>query len=146
MTKKNSQTQKKDSGQKQHILLTREEFKEQVFARDHHTCIFCNKAAIDAHHIIDRKLWVDGGYYLNNGASVCEEHHWAVEKTDISVQEVWKKCGIMQPFLPPDFDSNLNYDKWGNTLLDNGMREPGKMFFEENVQKILKDKLYLFTF
>lgn len=129
----------------QNTLLTREEFKDKVFARDHYTCIFCKKEAVDAHHIIDRKLWVDGGYYLNNGASVCEEHHWAVEKTDISVQEVWDKCGITQAFLPPDFNATLNYDKWGNILLDNGMREPGKMFFEENVQKILKDKLYLFN-
>lgn len=96
-------------------------------------------------HIIDRKLWEDGGYYLNNGASVCEEHHWAVEKTDISVQQVWEKCGIKQAFLPPDFDTTLNYDKWGNILLNNGTRVPGMMFKEENVQKILKNKLYLFN-
>lgn len=126
-------------------LLTREQFKEQVLKRDKHTCIFCSKPPTSAHHIIDRKLWEDGGYYLNNGSSVCDEHHWAVEKTDISVQEVWAKCGVTEPCLPPYFDKTLNYDKWGNILLDDGMRKAGKMFVLENVQKILKDKLYLFV-
>lgn len=125
-------------------LLTREEFKDKVFKRDKHTCVFCNKPAVDAHHIYDRQLWNDGGYYLNNGASVCEEHHWEVEKTNISVEEVWKACGIIDPAIPPQLDSNKSYDKWGNVMLSNGMREFGEMFFEENVQKILKDKLYLF--
>ena len=125
-------------------LLSREQFKELVFKRDKYKCIFCDKPAVDAHHIMDRKLWTDGGYYLFNGASVCEEHHWAVERTDISVQEVWAKCGITEPCLPPHLDPTLNYDKWGNIMLDNGMRKPGEMFHLENVQKILKDKLYLF--
>jgi hypothetical protein len=125
-------------------LLKREKFKELVFKRDKYKCIFCDKPAVDAHHVLDRALWKDQGYYINNGASVCAEHHWAVEKTDISVQEVWTKCGVTEPFLPPHLDPNLNYDKWGNILLDNGMRKPGEMFHLENVQKILKDKLYLF--
>ena len=95
-------------------------------------------------HIFDRKLFADGGYYLNNSASVCDKHHWGVEKTDISVKEVWVKAGITNPCLPPHLDPALEYDKWGNIVLDNGMRIPGKMFYLENVQKILKDKLYLF--
>lgn len=125
-------------------LLTREQFKEQVFKRDKHTCVFCSKPAVDAHHILDRKLFSDGGYYLNNGASVCESHHWEVEKTNISVENVYKACGITDSVLPPQLDKNQSYDKWGNVMLENGMRQPGSMFFEENVQKILKDKLYLF--
>lgn len=125
-------------------LLSREQFNELTFKRDNHTCVFCNDTKIVAHHIIERKLFPDGGYYLNNSASVCDEHHWAVEKTDISVKEVWSKCGIINPSLPPHFDPNLEYDKWGNIILNNGMRTPGEMFYLENVQKILKDKLYLF--
>ena len=125
-------------------LLTRDEFNEATFKRDKHKCIFCENTKIVAHHILDRKLFEDGGYYLDNAASVCDEHHWAVEKTDISVEEVQQKCNITEPCLPPDFDPTLKYDKWGNILLENGMRKPGKMFYLENVQKILKDKLYLF--
>lgn len=34
-------------------------------------CVFCKKPATEVHHILDRKLFDDGGYYENNGASVC---------------------------------------------------------------------------
>lgn len=97
-------------------------------------------------HIIDRKLFSDGGYYLDNGASVCDEHHWAVEKTDLSVEDVRKACGISNILLPEGFNSNKVYDKWCNVIMPNGRREPGPMFFEDNVQKILKDKIWLFDF
>lgn len=53
------------------ILLTREDFKKIVFERDKHKCVVCGQPAVDAHHIIDRALWTDGGYYLDNGVSLC---------------------------------------------------------------------------
>lgn len=49
------------------ILLSRDQFRELTFERDKHTCVFCDKPAQDAHHIIERRLWSDGGYYLDNG-------------------------------------------------------------------------------
>lgn len=125
-------------------LLNREQFNSLTFKRDKNKCVFCSCTKIVAHHIIDRKLFSDGGYYLDNAASVCDEHHWAVEKTDISVEDVRNACGIKNIVLPEGFDSTKVYDKWGNVILHNGKREPGPMFFEENVLKILNDKLYLF--
>ena len=97
-------------------------------------------------HILDRKLFSNGGYYLDNGASVCDEHHWSCEKTDISVEEVRKSCGITNIILPENFDSTKTYDKWGNIVFPNGNREPGVIFWEENVQKILVSKFHLFVF
>ena len=126
-------------------LLTREQFKELAFKRDKYKCIFCSDTKISCHHIIERKLFSNGGYYLDNGASVCDEHHWACEKTDISTEDVRKACGITNIIIPEGFDPSKVYDKWGNIILPNGRREPGPMFFEENVQKILKDKLWLFN-
>src|SRR3546814_17638272 len=64
------------------ILLTRTAFREGVFARDENRCVFCPLPAEDAHHIIERRLWPDGGYYLDNGASVCRAHHIRCETTD----------------------------------------------------------------
>lgn len=63
-------------------LLTREEFKKQVFAKTNGKCCVpdCTCDAVDAHHIMDRKLWNDGGYYLSNGASLCAKHHLDAEK------------------------------------------------------------------
>src|SRR5271163_4187653 len=51
-------------------LLTREEFKQKVFQRDNNLCIVCQAPAVDAHHLIERKLFADSGYYLDNGVSV----------------------------------------------------------------------------
>ena len=63
-------------------LLTREEFKKQVFAKtDGKCCVpYCSCKAVDAHHIMDRKLWSNGGYYLSNGAALCQKHHLDAEK------------------------------------------------------------------
>ena len=43
-------------------LLTRDNFRESVFDRDNHKCVFCDKHAKDAHHIMERRLFNDGGY------------------------------------------------------------------------------------
>ena len=128
-------------------LLTREQFKVQVFGRDKHTCVFCNQPAVDAHHILDRKLWNDGGYYLNNGASVCEAHHLACEYTHVSVPEVWKACHITDGAVPVYMSKDLEWDKWGNPVAASGRRLRGPMFFDENVQKALEkgNKLSLFS-
>lgn len=128
-------------------LLTRNEFREGVFERDNHTCVFCNNPAVDAHHIIERRLFPDGGYYLSNGASVCETHHIECEMTTISVEQVREACGINKYMLPPHLYTDQPYDKWGNPILPNGQRLKGELFFDENVQKILnKGKvLDLFT-
>jgi hypothetical protein len=127
-------------------LLSREEYKHQVFSRDKHTCLFCDKPAVDAHHILDRKLWSDGGYYLSNGASVCEHHHWECEKTTLSVEHVREKAHIIQFTLPSMLEQGVTYDKWGNEILDSGYRKQGDLFHDDGVQKILKKAglIYLF--
>lgn len=118
-------------------LLTREQFREQTFARDNYKCVFCNLPAKDAHHILERRLWSDGGYYLNNGASVCEQHHLDCEMTKISVEDVRIACGITKPIIPEDLYDDQIYDKWGNIILPNGQRTKGPLFYDQSVQTIL---------
>ena len=127
-------------------LLSRQDFKRLTFERDNHTCLFCDKPAVDAHHILDRKLWLDGGYYLSNGASVCEEHHWECEKTILSVESVREKAGIINFSLPEGFNPDFPYDKWGNQIISEYKREQGVLFNDDGVQKILKKAglIYLF--
>lgn len=120
-------------------LLSRDDFREQVFARDQHTCVFCDLPARDAHHIIERRLWSDGGYYLANGASVCETHHLACERTTISVEQVREACGITTVLVPQHLYPDQAYDKWGNPVLASGMRLKGELFFDESVQKVLAE-------
>lgn len=128
-------------------LLTRDQFREGVFKRDGHKCVFCDKPAKDAHHILERRLWPDGGYYLENGASVCEEHHLACERTLISVEDVRHACGITKIVVPPHLYDDHIYDKWGNPVLDDGRRGKGELFFDSSVQYVLNEGgvLDLFT-
>jgi hypothetical protein len=117
--------------------LTRVAFRDGVFARDHHQCVFCDQLAVDAHHIIERRLWSDGGYYLANGASICQQHHLACEMTAISVEAVREAAGIRHVIVPSHLYADQAYDKWGNPVLANGQRLKGELFFDEGVQKML---------
>ncbi|WP_232968492.1 RNA ligase family protein [Pseudomonas putida] len=121
------------------VLLSRDNFREGVFKRDNYKCIFCDETReLFAHHIIERRAWVCGGYYLENGATVCERHHLECEMTLISVEKVREACGITRIVLPEHFYESETYDKWGNLILQNGMRLRGELFQDESVQKILR--------
>ncbi len=128
-------------------LLTRDQFREGVFAREGHTCVICAAQAQDAHHIIERRLFPDGGYYLDNGASLCGEHHLQAEQTTLSADVIREKASITNIVLPPHLYRDQEYDKWGNPMLANGTRLKGDLFFDESVQKILAEGgvLTLFT-
>lgn len=120
------------------ILLTRDDFRNGVFERDGHKCVFCEKThGLDAHHIIERRLFHDGGYYLDNGATVCQDHHMQCEQTIISVEEVRDAAGITNIVVPDQMYPDHRYDKWGNHILPNGKRTRGPLFLDESVQKVL---------
>lgn len=129
-------------------VLTREEFKRRVFARSGGKCVFCGIAAVDPHHILERKLFpLTGGYFLSNGAAVCEAHHWDCEITKLTVEAVRKAAGISHAALPPSFDEGQIYDKWGNLVRPDGLREPGPLFTDTGARKALAagGKLGLFV-
>ena len=119
-------------------ILTRDEFREGVFKRDSHLCVICGQPGKDAHHIIERRLFSDGGYYISNGATLCEEHHIKAEETTISCEEIRRAAGITEIILPDHFYSDQVYEKWGNIVLPSGERIKGELFYDESVQKILK--------
>ena len=101
-------------------LLTREEFKEVCLERDGHKCVLC--PAIDGlsvHHIIERKLWNDGGYYEDNGVTVCPKCHIEVEAGFVRPHMLWISIGvrIKNGPLPDGFDDNVLCDKWGQKLI-----------------------------
>jgi 5-methylcytosine-specific restriction endonuclease McrA len=68
---------------------TRKHFKSVVFNRDNHRCVFCGNIAMDAHHITDRHLMPNGGYVLENGISLCSDHHIMCEQFHITNGEKW---------------------------------------------------------
>lgn len=128
-------------------LLSRDDFREGVFLRDNHVCVICGAPGQDAHHILERRLFSDSGYYLENGATVCGEHHLACERTTLSVEDIRSAAGIRKIVVPDHFYDDHIYDKWGNPVLEDGRRGKGELFFDESVQKVLKEGgvLDLFT-
>ncbi len=125
-------------------MSARDDFREGVFARDGHKCVWCKTPAVDAHHIIERRLWPDGGYHLDNGVSLCEMHHLLAESTEISCDELRFFAGIQRVLLPDHLYPDVKYDKWGNPYDQHERRSPGELFYDENVQKVLAPVLHLF--
>jgi hypothetical protein len=119
------------------MLLSRDQFRQQVFARDGGRCVICGAPGQDAHHIIERRLFDDGGYYLDNGATLCAACHVKAEMTVLTCEEIRTAAGITQVVLPPHLYPDQAYDKWGNPILPNGQRLRGELFDDGSVQKIL---------
>ena len=86
-------------------LLSRADFKKYGFVRTSGKCCIpgCSCDATDAHHIMDRSLWTDGGYYLFNCAPVCEKHHIDCEKGIYTPYQITKFCNIdISEIIKPD--------------------------------------------
>jgi len=103
--------------------MTRQDFRDICVKRDGGQCIVptCHKQVNtvpdgpgEVHHIIERKLWSDGGYIKDNGASVCNYHHRMAEDNVIPPQAFWRWAGIEDPPLPEGVD--FHSDKWGEPL------------------------------
>lgn len=122
-------------------LLSRDAFRESVFSRDGGACVLCGRPAVDAHHIMERRLFDNGGYFLDNGASVCADHHLLCEQTLVTTERVRAAAGIKRVVLPEHLYEDggwVTYDKWGNEILPNGTRLRGELWDDESVQKVLK--------
>jgi hypothetical protein len=88
-------------------------FKNDVFHRDNGLCVICCDNAIDAHHILDRSLWPDGGYHVDNGVSLCADDHIKAEAGEWTPKDLRKAARITKILLPPQFDPEFSYNKWG---------------------------------
>jgi hypothetical protein len=131
-------------------LLDRDSFRKGVFERDGYKCVICgaSNVRLDAHHIIERRLWDDGGYYLENGATLCDEYsgfvdngigcHMKAEMTTLSCEEIRAAAGITHVIIPDHLYGDYIYDKWSNIINPDGTRVKGELFNDESVQKALK--------
>lgn len=118
--------------------MTRDEFRTKVLGRDKSLCVMCKQPAADAHHILERRLFLDGGYQLANGASLCTGCHIKAEMTLITPEQLYECIGekrVLPEHLYPDYI----YTKWGDIQNNNGTRFPGELFHDESVQKILAE-------
>ena len=131
-------------------MITRDQFRERVFERDNHTCVVpgCNAPAVDAHHILERHLWLADdpypeGYHLANGASVCELHHRACESNAIPPQALRRWLNL-ETVLPQQLDPNKIWNKWGEEIkssLHFHAKYPGTPYFPFSETVDLDDDL-----
>lgn len=136
------------------VVLSREQFREGVLRRDQGKCVQCGRSVgqIDAHHLIDRKLWDDGGYHLDNGVALCAEPnggcHFQAELTVLTCEELRRAAGITAVLLPEHFaqDEGECYDHWGNQVLPTGVRLKGELFHDAGCQQAMSQAGLLGTF
>lgn len=119
------------------MLLSREQFKREVFARSENKCVVCAALAVDAHHILERKLFSDGGYYLDNGVAVCAACHLLCEHTTIGAQQLRICAHITTTIVPVGWDGSLAYDKWGNRIWPSGLRAAGPLEHDTGMRRAL---------
>lgn len=128
------------------ILLSPTQFQEVILVRDKHCCVICQKPGARVAHLMDKALWSDGGYYQENGATVCLEHDLAFKRTQISVEEVRQAAGISTILLPEHLSVDCQYDRYGNQLVANDQRLRGDIFDRPDVQKHLGEGGFLGDF
>jgi hypothetical protein len=129
-------------------LLTRDTFRKKVFSRDENLCVVCKAPAQDAHHVMERRLFGDGGYYIDNGVSLCGTCHLEAERTTEGYHpdDLRQLAGITKVILPDHMYPDYIYDKWGNVINNDGTRWRGELFSDESVQKVLAEGKVLSKF
>ncbi|WP_241032698.1 RNA ligase family protein [Pseudomonas viridiflava] len=128
------------------ILLTPSQFQDAVLVRDNCTCVICKQPGAKVVHLLDKALWSDGGFYRENGATVCLEHDLAFKRTTLSVEEVRKAAGISTVLLPEHLSVDHKYDCYGNQFIANGQRLRGDFFERPDVQMHLGEGGFLGDF
>lgn len=103
--------------------MSRAAFRKECVERDGGECLvpLCDEHVTadpegpgEVHHIIERKLWENGGYFPDNGACVCNEHHRMAEQNIIPPQAFYRWANIESPIYPDGL--NEDCDKWGEPL------------------------------
>jgi len=122
------------------MWLTRKQFREGVLKRDNYKCVICSRTDdLAAHHILERRLFGETqGYTLDNGSSLCPQHHILAEQTVLTCEEIREAAGITEVILPEHLYKENRIDKWANIILPDDRRLKGELFYDESVQKILK--------
>lgn len=127
--------------------MSREKFRQHCVERDDGQCVVpdCHEQVTpspdgpgEVHHIIERKLWTNGGYIPRNGVSICNEHHRLAERNIIPPQAFWRqlvenadKGGMYVP-LPRDVHRGVSHATESDTV--------GVWTDAENVPEFAVDK------
>lgn len=122
-------------------LLSRDSWRTAVLARERGRCAICGGPAAVAHHILERHLFDDGGYYLDNGVALCETAdggcHRRAERSELSCAELRAAAGITRALYPLSLARDEAVDRWGNVVDADGLVHPGPLFESPGSQRAL---------
>ena len=116
-------------------MLGRDEWRSAVIARDG-TCVMCTEAGSEVHHIIERRLFPDGGYYMANGVTLCRGCHLRAEESAFTCEQLREAAGISVTLLPFSLAGDERYDKWGNALVG-AVLYPGPLWDEAMAKRVI---------
>lgn len=87
----------------------RQAFRDAVFARDDYTCRMCGARGVklDAHHITPREVFLNGGYVLENGITLCDQEGGCHARAEREIKE---------PNPQSPYSSHKLYQKIGSNL------------------------------
>lgn len=91
----------------------RKKFAEEVTRRDKGKCVICGDSGVDVHHIIDRHLFSDGGYNIDNGVLLCSTCHLSAESGEFDCQDLRNCAGITNIVIPDLIPYIGNMDRFG---------------------------------
>lgn len=128
------------------ILLRPTNFQREVLSRDHHACVCCRSTDVVVAHLLNQQLWSDGGFYVENGVTVCREHELELKRTNLSLETLREAARIPYALTPDHLSAEASYDHWGNQLVENGLRLRGTLFETAAAQKHLAEGGYLGDF
>lgn len=119
----------------------RDYVRQQVFDRDSGLCVFCGNPGVDAHHILERRLWDDGGYDVDNLVTVCEDCHMKCEVGLFTPGNCREAAGIENVVVPSHMYIDQVYDKWGNPQFNDAINVfgIGPLFYDDSFQKLLNE-------
>ena len=111
--------------------MTRDEFTKAVFGVTKGKCCVpgCDCDAIDAHHIMNRHLWNDGGYILSNGAALCAKHHLEAETDVITPRQCmfYMKYTMDRIREPDKLKETITEDEYKKLLLNDDINSFGEL-------------------
>ena len=99
---------------------TRKTFRDVCFKRDKYACVMCGKKAIsvesaaselNVHHIMNRKLFQDGGYVKENGITLCDISPDSETQSCHQKAESWWADSALVTGGTPGFDPDTLYAK-----------------------------------
>lgn len=74
--------------------LEYKEWRRSVFCRDNYQCVLCGSTKLEAHHINNWSDYPELRFSIDNGVTVCKNHHPSGRENELKMVETFKRILI----------------------------------------------------